>query len=183
MNKNELVSQLVSTTVDATQKLHYIQFGVNMDSLTPPNGYCDADYANALSGVDITGAFSQWMYIGYNSNSALNIKFNKHCVNGLIGLTNGCDNGITGTAEPINMQGKLRLTMSYFQNRLSGAETQYSYFVKVNDYEIDTGAFDGSYDTSVRSDCLAYIDISFNRYKVKFLGSQAKQLPYNGYAV
>ena len=47
----------------------------------------------------------------------------------------------------------------------------------------DAGAFDSTYDTSTTSDCLAYIDISFNQYKVKFLGSQAKQLENNSSSV
>ena len=55
VNKNEFVSQLVIHEVNASQKLHYIQFGVNMGNLTPPSGYCDVNY-NALDGLDLTGA-------------------------------------------------------------------------------------------------------------------------------
>ena len=79
--------------VDASRKLHYIQFGINMDSLTPPNGYCDADYTNALTGVDISGAFHPWMYIGYNGAKLLNIAFSKRCESGILGLDNGCNVG------------------------------------------------------------------------------------------
>ena len=61
--------------VNASQKIHYMQFGVNMSNLTPPSGYCDVNY-NALDGQDITGAFSPWMKIGYNTFSALSISFN-----------------------------------------------------------------------------------------------------------
>ena len=64
--------------------------------------------------------------------------------------------------------------MNYYTSNVT-----YPWFIKVNDEVFDAAAFNGSYDINGRHNCLAYIEIKYDRYKVKFLGSQAKQLEYN----
>lgn len=62
----------------------------------------------------------------------------------------------------------LKLTMTYYTNQYGQS---YGWFVKVNDQVFDAAAMDNTYDQGDYSNCLAYLEIKFDRYKVKFLGS------------
>lgn len=79
------------------------------------------------------------------------------------------------------MGGKLRITMNQFYSSTYG-EMSYNWLVKVNDEVFDTKAFDGTYDSGSKSNCIAYLEISYNLYKMKFLGTQAKQFTISRYS-
>ena len=58
----------------------------------------------------------------------------------------------------------------------------YNWLVKVNDEVFDTRAFDGTHDSGNFNNCIAYLEINYNFYKMKFLGTQAKQFTHSLYS-